>query len=140
MLKKLFFVLLAAVPFAVSCNEESKSNCPNKVCTEEFAMITIKAVNKKGEPVRLRSITSVNQRTKESLKTIDDTYAGLQKGTYIAVDDKSTKLLSEAGDSVLVTAIDSSGTITKTAVLKVAGGNCACHVSKVSGPDEIKFE
>jgi hypothetical protein len=56
------------------------------------------------------------------------------------VDDGNTKSLSEEGDDLKITGTFEKTGQTKSAIIKVTGGICACHINKVSGPEQIAFD
>jgi hypothetical protein len=60
-------------------------------------------------------------------------------GYKIIADDSDLKDLTTEGDSIKVTATNPATGQIKVTLYKIAGG-CNCHVSKVSGPDQIKFD
>lgn len=137
MIKYLPFVGVLLILGLSACKQEKQ--CPDKVCTMEFAYLTIKFLDKNNEPVNIKNYSAVNQRTHDTIKStmqrpIDD------KGVYIVMDDSYTSRLSEQGDNIKVSGTDSIGNQTKTAIVKVSGGKCACHINKISGPDIIRFD
>jgi hypothetical protein len=127
-----------------SCKEKDidASKCGDRVCTEEYATLTINIVNKDGSPARLKknSYTVVNQRTNKPVYFPPAVDYHFENGYFFVIADNSTKDLSENGDDIKVTATDSLSNQTKTAIIKVAGGECACHIKKISGPDKIQFD
>lgn len=143
MLKKISLVLLAAMALA-SCKEKNiaANKCGDRVCTEEYATLVINIVNKNGSPALLKK----NGYTVENLRTQKPVYYPpavdyqFDPGYYFVIADNSVKELSEAGDDIKVTATDSLTNQAKTATLKVSGGECACHIKKLSGPDKIQFD
>ena len=137
MLKKLTLVLFVVA--LASCDNKN-SYCPDKVCTADFAMITVRFIDKDGEGVGVKNYSAVNQRTNDTIKTVGNAYILLTKGTHIVVDDSYTEKLSETGDDIKVSGTDSVSNQTKTAIIKVAAGKCACHITKVSGPEQIQFD
>ncbi|MNX72795.1 hypothetical protein D3C86_1041630 [compost metagenome] len=66
--------------------------------------------------------------------------SNLIKGSFIIVDDGNTKSLSEAGDDLKITGTSVETNQTKSVIVKVKGGKCACHIEKVSGPEQIAFD
>ncbi|RYZ91818.1 MAG: hypothetical protein EOP47_30945 [Sphingobacteriaceae bacterium] len=137
MFKKLIALLMAVIALA-SC-EKSNSDCRDKICTDEFAMVTVKFLDTVSEPVNVKNFSAVNQRTKDTIRS-NQSYNSFEKGVYVVVDDNYRKNLADSGDNILVSATDSISHQTKTAVIKVAGGECACHIKKLSGAEKIKFD
>ncbi|RCH54325.1 hypothetical protein DJ568_13620 [Mucilaginibacter hurinus] len=138
-MKKWLSVTLLAVIIA-ACNKKDSSDCGNKTCTLDFRMVTVKFLNKDGEGINVKNYSAVNQRTKDTINFPPNAHVLLQKGTYIVISDSYTKSLPESGDDIKVTGTDSVTNETKTAIFKVAGGRCACHINKLSGPEEIRFD
>jgi hypothetical protein len=54
------------------------------------------------------------------------------------VTDANLKDLSDS-DKVLVSAKHPVTNVLKQAEFTISGGECACHVGKIAGPDEIRF-
>ncbi|MBE9584143.1 hypothetical protein IM792_06765 [Mucilaginibacter sp. JRF] len=139
MLKRILLFAIAST-LLLSCGKKSVSTCQDKVCTEEFAMITMLFKNKNGKGEPLSIITVINKRTNQPVDRSTSAMLDMVPGGYLIIDDLSTKTLSESGDDILITATDSAGTQTKATTIKVAGGKCACHVQKLSGPDTVQFD
>ena len=62
------------------------------------------------------------------------------KGNYAVVTDSDTKNLSPKGDTIDVSAVNPRTNQKKTVQFVVSGGKCACHIEKISGPEEVVFE
>ncbi|MCC8408805.1 hypothetical protein LJ707_07680 [Mucilaginibacter sp. UR6-1] len=138
MFKKALLIVFVAATM-LSCGKKNVSTCQDKVCTEEFAMILMLFKDKDGPVKSLSKLTVINKRTNQPVDRGSAATINTTPGYYLIIDDRSTKGLSESGDDILITATDSTGTQTKTAIIKVAGGACACHIKKLSGPDELQF-
>ncbi|RYY35460.1 MAG: hypothetical protein EOP46_09935 [Sphingobacteriaceae bacterium] len=136
-MKKALLILTIATLLA-SCKENQVKlrECPDLVCTENFASVTIQFV-KDGEPVDVIDYSAVNQRTGDTLNhEKPDQVAGI----YVVADDNDVKNLAEKGDEIKVTGTHAATNTTKTAIVKISGGKCACHVEKVSGTEQISFD
>ena len=133
-MKKIFPVLLIMVLFSACVKNQKKTPCNTQVCTDIFAYITVKIVDKNNQPTVVSDYKVLDLRTNMAIKT---TPLPLAAGTYLVADDSDLKQLSVEGDSLQVTATDSVET--KKTIFKVSGGICACHVTKIAGPDTIKF-
>lgn len=133
-MKKLlgFFLILGIL--LISCSE--KLDCEDMVCTKEFRMITVTFVDGNGNPQIVKGFTSVNKRTGEVLNPNND--SGIQ-GLYVVASDSDLLKLSEKGDNVLVSAIDSKTNVKLQVEYLISGGVCSCHVTKISGPDTVKL-
>jgi len=124
----------------LSCKKKSTdSECGKIICTEEFRSIGIKYVDNKGLPAQVKDFSAVNQRTGEKVVPRVTAITTI-KGSYIVIDDLNTKTLSEAGDDLKVTATSMETNQTKSVTVKVKGGKCACHVDKLSGPEQVTFD
>lgn len=140
MLKKL--VLLALIVCCLSCDkkqQEEPVDCPAQPCTLNFAMIGLQFKDAGGNAVDVKDITAVNQRTKENILPEQQQGPGRQVGYYVIAHDGMRSKLSVSGDDIVVTATIATGNQTKTATLKISGG-CSCHVNRISGPQEVKFD
>ena len=122
-----------------SCKQRVIETCENKACTLNLVTITMQFVDKNGDGVALKDYSAVNLRTND---TIGPAGANVRhmRGYYAVVDDSYLLKLSAKGDQIRVTGTDSVSNQTKSATIKVAGGRCACHVTKLSGPDKIQFD
>ena len=139
-MKNLILALLIGSAL-LSCKKKTTgSDCENKICTEEFRSLVIKFVDNKALGTEVKDFSVVNQRTGEKVFANSGAGANLIKGAYIVVDDGNTKSLSEEGDDLKVTGTSVETKQTKSAVIKVQGGRCACHINKVSGPEQITFD
>lgn len=139
-MKNLLLVLLFGSTL-LSCEEKkTDSACADRICTEEFRSLVIKFVDNKGAAAEVKDFNVINQRTGERVYANSSMAADLVKGTYMIVDDGNTETLSEEGDDLKITATSVANNQTKSAVVKVKGGKCACHISKVSGAEQIIFD
>jgi hypothetical protein len=136
---KAALIFLCVVLFT-ACDKKNNSDCPSLICTESFAMLTFSFTNKDGIGVGVKNYSAVNQRTGDTIKTSGMASLTLIAGTYVLVDDNSVKKLSEEGDDIKVSGTYEATGQTKTAILKVSGGKCACHIEKISGPEKIAFD
>lgn len=121
-----------------ACSKKDSSDCQDKICDESFATVIVKFVNKNEEGVTIENYSAINQRTKDTISTASGGDINSEAGIYRVVSDNYIRKLSETGDEIKV-----SGTLgaqTKSAIIKIKGGNCACHISKVDGPEQIKFD
>lgn len=126
-------ILLAA------CDKTDNSNCEDKICDESFATLVVKFVDKNGAGVAVDNYSAVNQRTGDTL-SVATSDVNFETGIYIVANDLHIKKLSESGDNIKVSGTYTREGQTKSAIIKVKGGNCACHISKIDGPEQIKFD
>ena len=126
----------------LSCKKNTaESECEkNTICTTEFRSVSIRFVDNRGEGAEVKDFNVVNQRNGEKLHANSSALINMIKGTYLVADDGNTKSLSEEGDDLKITATSVETNQTKSAIVKVKGGKCACHISKVSGPEQVVFD
>ena len=141
MIKKITFLLcLVAAGFA-ACKENKNSGCDAaQVCTEEFRSLGVTFTDKGGNIVAVKEVTAVNLRTNTAVvakNMIDPSFA---PNTYFIATDSNKDEFSINGDEVKITATSTATNKTASAIVKISGGICNCHIGKISGPDKIVFE
>ncbi|MBD1364011.1 hypothetical protein IDJ77_09340 [Mucilaginibacter sp. ZT4R22] len=141
MIKKITFLLcLVAAGFA-ACKENKNSGCDAaQVCTEEFRSLGVTFTDKGGNNVTVKNVTVVNLRTNIPLVAKNVLDPGFAPYTYFIATDSNKDEFSVNGDDVKVTATSTATNKTVSAILKISGGICNCHIGKISGPDKIVFE
>lgn len=122
-----------------SCSTTQVQECPDRMCTMEFRTITIRFNDSKGNPIQVKDYSAVNRRTNSPMRQDNEPSTISNEGIYIVASDADTKNLSEGGDTIRVVGYHPQSNEKLTADLVVSGGPCACHVSKLSGPDTLKF-
>lgn len=137
---KLSLLLLICVAVFAGCDKKDASDCPVIACTEMFASIPFSFTDKDGIGVPVKNYSAVNLRTGESIESPNVAYLTIMAGTYIVADDSHLRSLSEEGDDISITGTYEATGQTKSAIIKVSGGKCACHIQKISGPDKIIFD
>ena len=137
MIKNSLFLLLFSLLLASACkNNQKNSACGTQVCTDLFAEVTVTFHNNTDTPINIQNLTVTDQRTGA---VVVNQLPSTATGTYVIASDSNLKLLSAAGDNLLVTATDPATGQALTFTEKVTGGTCACHVAKVSGPEIVTF-
>ncbi|GAC1310826.1 MAG: hypothetical protein NVSMB24_28880 [Mucilaginibacter sp.] len=140
MVKKLPVLLLFVLVLFYCCNKgKIRPSCSPQVCTDIFTSIGIHFVDKQGQPISVQNFQAINLRTHASVGPTLAGYGTLVIGYYIIADDGDLSKLSTAGDDIQVSGTDPATNQTKTVTIKIAGG-CTCHVSKISGVDQIMFD
>ena len=130
-----FVAMIAASP---GC-QMTQTDC---ICTADFALVTVMAVDASDKPVTDLTIVVELARTGEILEvTQDPTLTG--RGIYVVFDDGFKRLIHPkmniVGETLNVTGVGDSGQF--DAIYKVAVDKlCACHVHKKSGPDKVVVE
>jgi len=134
-------ILLAVLATGCELNEPRPSDdrpCGPKTCTEEFASITVKFVDKIGNTLAVNDFKSINSRTGLAVKYAGP-YPTSGAASYTVANDSDLKEFSETGDEVVVSGTNPVTGQVKTASFTISGG-CACHIHKVSGPTQIAFD
>jgi hypothetical protein len=132
-------LLLLATAFT-SCNKNHQQPaCSTGVCTKEFVSVGIRFVDKNGNGVSVNSFVAKNLRSDSVIVAPGAIDPGFSPAFKAIANDNIIDKFSTAGDNVQITATNPSTNQTKTATVKIAGG-CACHISKVSGPETVAFD
>jgi hypothetical protein len=115
-----------------------QKNSSNQVCTALFATVGVHYLDVNNNPVIVSNFKVLDLRTNTAIThIIPPNYVA---SNYMeVVDDNDKKYLSTAADNLQVTATNPSTGQTKTVILKISGGT-NCHVTKISGPDTIRFD
>jgi len=138
-MKKITLVLLIGLGL-LSCKKKTTSECDDKMCTYEFRSVVFRFLDNKGEGAEVKDFSVINQRTGAKVTANSSATSSLIKGAFVIVDDGNTRSLSEAGDNLKITGTSVQTNQTKSATIKVSGGECACHIGKLSGPDQVAFD
>ncbi len=136
-------ILLAVFMFSslLSCEKKTpETDCGTQECTLEFRAVSINFADNKGDAAEVKNFEVINQRTGEKVYASSAPFSNLMKGSYLIIDDGNRESLSEEGDDLKVTATSAETNQTKSVIVKVAGGKCSCHVSKLSGPELVTFD
>jgi len=139
-MKKIVLVLLLGVALLSCKKNKSTDDCGPRICTQEFVTVMLKFVDNKGAGAEVKDFNVINQRTGERLKANSSITTSTDKGVFIVVDDANKPDLSEQGDELKITGTSVATSQTKSVVIKVSGGKCACHINKISGPDQLAFD
>lgn len=132
--------LLLALTLFTACSDKLKEEeCPKLMCTEQFAMVRVLFKDAQGKPVAVSGLKIINKRTKEELVPGQSDITG-QPGYYTIADDGMKDKFSTGGDTVTVTASNPATKKPADAMFVISGGKCACHINKVSGPEEVVVE
>lgn len=121
-----------------SCTEENEVSCEQKVCSMQYVSVNVKFMDSNGNPLIVKDYQSKNLRTGKLLtetNAIDTTFA---KGIYTVANDSHLRELNSS-DKVLVSAKHPVTNVLKQAEFTISGGECACHVAKIAGPDQVRF-
>ncbi|HXI01225.1 MAG TPA: hypothetical protein VNI52_13240 [Sphingobacteriaceae bacterium] len=129
---KLYFIALLSLLGSCSAmsNKDPKAD---KICTQEFKMISVQFKDVNGATVPVADFQTINKRLN---KPMVQTNEGLP-GYYIVASDADLNTLSVKGDPIQVSARNPKTNQTVTASYVISGGIDACHIGKVSGPEII---
>lgn len=133
-MKKTIGLFLVLGFLMLSCSDSVE--CADIVCTKEFRTVSIWFVDANGNPQIVKEFTVVNKRTGEIMTAINDMAS---QGLYVVASDADLLKLSEKGDNVQITAINSKTNVKVQADFVISGGLCACHINKISGPDTLEL-
>ncbi|TFF40901.1 hypothetical protein [Mucilaginibacter psychrotolerans] len=137
---KVISALLIIAGFSACSQKLKPAGCPtDQVCTMIFTTLSVNFVDKAGNPVTVKDVKVLNLRTNVAILAQGMGSMMSQPGKYTLVSDANKKQLSTEGDDLRITATNTANNKMVTAIIKVSGG-CNCHVSKVSGADNIVFE
>jgi hypothetical protein len=134
-----YLLMLFCAALFTSCDKKEPSDCGSMACTLDFRAVGISFTDKDGAPVAVKNYNVINQRTNEPI-VIDNPAIPHTIGSYLVATDADRKKLSAEGDDIKVTGTYELTNQTKSAILKVAGGECSCHIEKISGPEKIAFD
>ena len=133
-MKKIIGLFLVLGFLMLSCSDSVE--CADIVCTKEFRTVSLRFVDANGNPQIVKDFTVVNKRTGEIMTAINDMAS---QGLYVVASDADLLKLSEKGDNVQITAINSKTNVKVQADFVISGGLCACHINKISGPDTLEL-
>ncbi len=140
MYKNLIILFVAAMSLASCKKTQQKSACGTQACTLNFVSVGVQFTDKNNERIIISNFSAVDLRTNKAFVHVSGgPTANTLAGYEVVVNDSDLRDLSSEGDNIRVSATNPATGETKTAVLKIAGG-CNCHVTKISGPDTIKFD
>ncbi|TKC08850.1 hypothetical protein [Pedobacter frigoris] len=138
-MKRIALLLLMAGALLGCRKDRNNTDCNNFCPYISIGSVFIKFVDNKGLAADVKDYTVVNQRTGEQINA-HYTSSKYVKGSFVLVDGSYIGKLSEAGDDLRVTGTSVETNQTKSAIVKVKGGKCACQMEKVSGPSQIAFD
>ncbi|QEC77947.1 hypothetical protein [Mucilaginibacter ginsenosidivorax] len=140
MIRRILLLLLIASFTFTACNKKHQQPaCTIGVCTQQFVSVGVHFANKNGDGVNVENFVAKNLRSDSVIVAPGVIDPGFSPAYKTIANDNIINKFSTGGDNVQITATNPSTHQTKTAIVKIAGG-CACHVSRVSGPDTIVFD
>ena len=117
-----------------------KRHCAKLMCSEGLKIVGIKFLDTIGNPVVVSDFKAFNLHTKESMIIGSVTDTVYSKGDYTIASDLHIRKVSSRGiDTIVVSGRHPVTQVIKTARVVVGRDDCDCHVTKLSGPEEIVF-
>ncbi len=139
-MKKGFYVILISLVAIFGFGKQIKRHCAKLMCSEGLKVVGIKFLDTIGNPVVVKDFRALNLRTRESMVIGSVTDTVYSKGDYtIASDLHISKVSDEGIDTIEISGRHPITNALKTARVVVGRDDCDCHVSKLSGPDEVVF-
>ncbi len=137
LIMKYLYIILSLI-FFQACEKgtqivEQEPPCPTIACTMEFRTFAVQFVNTANQQVPVRSVEA-------NFKTSGKNILGIKKNEsdfYEIVNDNDKKIFSEKGDTIVVEAVELSTAKKITSEFVISGGRCACHITKLSGNENI---
>ena len=135
---KLFYLACLLLCLSACSERISESEkCPEVMCTQEFRTVSVRFKDASGNPIVVNDFSAKIKRTGKVID-IAANAAGI-KGTYVVISDAERRELQTQGDTIIVTATNPATKQKKAIKYVVSGGKCACHIGKLSGPEEVVF-
>lgn len=110
------------------------------MCTQEFKMIPVKLISTSGKDVTFKSYKIMEVATGKEVKNNNDLpNTGENANTLIVADDSHLRQFAEKGTDLQLQITRADDKVIK-ADFKISGGKCACHVAKLTGPDQVDID
>lgn len=132
----LFLMVLALA--GCKSQKENRTKCGSIICTNEFVMIPVNVIATKSSQIEFKTYKVIDVTTGKEIKS--NGFAGKNNpNTIIVADDGHRKNFPEKGEDLQLLITRKDDRVVKVDY-KISGGPCACHVSKLSGPDEVDLD
>lgn len=124
----------------LSCNEKSNLDavCKPRICTEEYRSVTVRFKDHTGDFILVDDYKVTHRASGKDLKR-DSALMVPNEKYYLVLADGDKDHYKEEGEEFIVSATHPLNKQKAEAIFKIAGGKCACHIEKISGPNEIIF-
>jgi hypothetical protein len=137
---KLILLALLSVAACKSQKKSSNNGCEAVMCTQEFKMIPVKLISTSGKEVNFKSYKIMEVATGKEVKNNNDLpNTGENANTLIIADDSHLRQFAEKGTDLQLQITRADDKVVK-ADFKISGGKCACHVAKLTGPDQVDID
>jgi len=134
-MQKIFWVLLA-VPLAInSCNgKKKKGDCDGAICTQIFAAVNVKILDKDGNNAVLSDHYTINTETGDTLRFNS---GGWPEGAYTVIDDSYvTQMYNRTIELRFIGEQNNKKVVDETYTISA---DC-CHISKKGGKETVTIE
>jgi hypothetical protein len=137
-MKSLLILAVLAISL-FGCKRTIETECGKLRCPPNEKNIYLSVVDAKGKRARASYIETYNTRTGKKHFDLQSqaNYGGGTPGSYLLFSNPMS--YSFLGDNVTVLIRSESGKEYNLNYL-IKGGNCACEVQKLSGPDQLTIE
>lgn len=124
-------VLVCSSPvlLSTSCKQQK---CPeNTICTDLFAMVTVKVTDQSGNTVHFDDVYTTRKSNSETIRIKQS-----MDGSLIVLDDGYQSKLKQDKDTFYIVGVKNGQKLLHEPY--VISADC-CHISKVSGRVEVKL-
>jgi len=128
--------MLGAALLFGGCTAQRTADCPNVMCTQDFRYVTVQLISGKGGDPDMKNYDVLVKSSGKKLNSNPGPDAAANPNTIIIADDSNLKTLNPKGEALVLSISRNDGSVLNTPFV-VSGGVCNCHVSKISGPDQI---
>jgi hypothetical protein len=137
---KLILLALLSVAACKSQKKSSNNGCEAVMCTQEFKMIPVKLISTSGKEITFKSYKIMEVATGKEVKNNNNLpNTGENANTLIVADDSHLRQFAEKGTDLQLQITRADNKVIK-ADFKISGGKCACHVAKLTGPDQVNID
>jgi hypothetical protein len=123
----------------IGCKTEVETPCGTLRCPVNTKSISISTIDAFKKPLKAAYIESYNYRTGIKNTNLQDRPHIINFKAYKYSVFENPRAFSTKGDAVSLYIRSESGKETTTNY-KIAGGECACEVIKISGPEVIQIK
>ncbi|WCT12228.1 hypothetical protein [Mucilaginibacter jinjuensis] len=137
-MKPIALLLIVLALAGCKSQKENRTKCGSVICTNEFVMIPVNVIATKSSQIEFKTYKVIDVATGKEVK--NNGFAGKNSpNTIIVADDGHRKNFPEKGEDLQLLITRKDDRVVKVDY-KISGGPCACHVSKLSGPDEVDLD
>ncbi|UEG55261.1 hypothetical protein LLH06_09845 [Mucilaginibacter daejeonensis] len=139
-MKNKLILFVALLCSACSARKQPAADCQVSPCTMEFKLITAQLISTSGTEIKFKSYKIIDVATGKEVNNRSE-LPNTQENTTVLViaDDSQLRKLADKGTDLQLQITLNDDKIIK-ANYKISGGKCACHVSKLEGPDQVDID